>query len=100
MTTLKGVLTPMKKKVKEKTELEKEIEDTSSEEYESGLRTLERLEKIQSDRLSREKPKRKVDPNTVLSITGELVSMVLIMGYERLHVISTKAFSRIWRPKI
>lgn len=100
----------MKKKIKEKTELEKEIEcvekslrnleDTSSQEYESGLKTLERLEKIQSDRLSREKPKRKVDPNTVLSIAGELVSMGLIMGYERLHVLSTKAFSRIWRPKI
>ena len=96
-----------KKKDKRSTlekELEKQykvLETLSADEdtYEQRLKVIERLEALKNNR-KRAEDKRRVDPNTIISIVGELVGMGFIMNFERLHVLSTKAFGRLWRPRI
>ena len=85
-------------------ELEKQYKvletlDPSEDTYEQRLKMIERLEALRNNR-KRAEDKRRVDPNTVIGIVGELVGMGFIMNFERLHVLSTKAFSRLWRPRI
>lgn len=67
--------------------------DPVSDEFRTGLDNLKILQSM--------KPKsflEKVDPNVILSAASSLGGIVMIMKFERLNVIATKAFSLI--PKI
>lgn len=44
--------------------------------------------------------KTKVSPDTVAVIAGNLIGIALIMGYERGHVIVSKAFGMILRGRV
>lgn len=91
-----------------RTMLEKEIDrlvlilqdtDPDSPEYDRLVEELRKLYDIQA----KQKPvgeMKSIDPNTILVVLGGIAEIVLIMTYENLHVISTKAFGRILRPKI
>lgn len=60
--------------------------DGDSEEYATCLNRLERLYKL------REKHSRKgLDPNTLLLVGGNLLGILIIVGYERANVIGSKA---------
>ena len=67
-----------------------------STEYEETLLKIERLHKLR-DR--EQKSGIRVSPDTLILVLGNLVGIVLIMNYEKLDVISTKAISFI-RPKV
>lgn len=91
-----------------KTELEKEIEYVTealrklSVDDENYDKTLSQLDKLYNLR-GKEKPVREVkrlDPNTVAVIIGGLVELTIIVTHENFHVITTKAFSRMLRPRI
>lgn len=73
--------------------------DPDSPEYDGILEEVERLSEIQNkEKFGKER--KPIDPNTILVVLGGVAEIVLIMSYENLHVISTKAFGRILRPKI
>lgn len=59
--------------------------------YEETLEKIERLHKLRAH----EKDGFKVSPDTLVLVLGNLVGILLIMNYEKLDVISTKAFSFI-----
>lgn len=84
-----------KKTVKEKTGLEKAIDQLLSEmanfsgdddEYSKMADQLEKLYKLKDI----DKPDR-VDANTLALIAGNLAGIVLIVGYERANVVTSKA---------
>lgn len=87
---------------KSKTSLDKEIDklvlelethEPTSTEFGTIVERLSKLHKIQEDR----KPE-SINPNTVLTIGANLAGILMIINYEHLGVISTKAMSFI--PKI
>lgn len=91
-----------------RTALEKEMDrlstllrdtDPDSPEYTLLIDELTQLSEIQAKQKPVKEVKR-IDPNTVLVVLGGLAEIVLIMSYENLHVLSTKAFGRILRPRI
>lgn len=99
---------PRFKKKDKRTEIDKEIEDlektlrnmsVDDKDYDKVLNTLERLYALKGKK-NPIKEIKKLDPNTVAVIIGGLIEIGLIMSYENLHVISTKSFSRVIRPKI
>lgn len=61
--------------------------EPSSEEFKRIVDQLERLNKIASNNNAREK----VNPNGLIAVGGNLLGIGLIIGHERLHVITTKA---------
>ena len=76
------------------------IPDQTSDEYEKCRAQLGKLIDLDNRRnelkLKMSKP---IDQNTVLVCATEMIQTGLIMNYERLHVIASKAFGRIVRPK-
>lgn len=60
--------------------------EPDSDEYAKMNKQLKELH----ERLMAEKPK-PIDPNTILSITANLAGIILIVGHERAHVITSKA---------
>ena len=60
------------------------------------LRVLDGLKELSNVREA-DKAHRTVDANTVASIFGSLLSIGLVMHYEELHVIATKAWGLIGR---
>ena len=91
-----------------RTMLEREIDrviaelnllDPTSDRYQELEKSLDKLVSAQS-KLSSEKGREKLNPNTVLSVGGEMLVTLLILNYEKIGVISSKAFSRIWRGRV
>ena len=67
--------------------------DPNSDEY---AKLADQLVKIHA--LKPEKPKG-VSPDTKATIMANIAGIVLIVGHERAHVITTKAFSLIMKAK-
>ena len=65
-------------------------------EYQPTLDKIKELHKLLSEE---KKTGVRVTPDTVLLILGNLAGILLIMNYEKLDVMSTKAFSFI-KPKV
>lgn len=83
------------KKPSEPTQLEKEIErviayistlQPDSDEYKLVNKQLKELHAMQEA----EKPKQ-LDPNNILLASANIAGIVLIVGHERAHVITSKA---------
>lgn len=64
------------------------------EDYIARLDQLERLYKLKAQ----DKPER-VSRDTLAVIGGNLLGILIIVGHERMHAITSKAFSLINRPK-
>lgn len=65
-----------------------------SEEYQSLMTHLERLYEI--------KKQERTDPvsrDTIALIAGNLMGILIIVAYEQKHVLTSKGFSQILRPK-
>lgn len=70
--------------------------DACSENYQRMAESLERLCKARSY-----KKENLVDPNALMAIFGNLGGILLILNYEQLNVITTKALSFVMKsPKI
>jgi len=65
--------------------------DKASEEFETLLVKLERLQKIKSS----DKTITKISPETWLTVGAGLVTTLLIINAEHVGVITSKAFNRI-----
>lgn len=87
----------------EKTPLDEQIEavlaemdarGVYSEEYPKLMQLLERLHQIKTN--ERRDP---VSRDTIALIMGNLMGILLIVAYEQKHVMTSKGFSQIIRPK-
>jgi hypothetical protein len=65
------------------------------EAYPRMLTTLERLHALKTEH----KPKR-VSPDTVLIVVGNMLVTLVIIVYEQKHVFSNKAFNNQLKPKL
>jgi hypothetical protein len=66
-----------------------------SEEYKAVLTTLERLVRLQNE----EKTNR-VSPDTMAIVAANLASVVIVVGYERGHIIVSRALNFLLRTKL
>jgi Na+/phosphate symporter len=65
-----------------------------SDEYRKLMKSLERLTDIKK-KLRREP----VSRNTMILVAGNLLGILLIIAYEQTHVMTSKGFSHVIRPK-
>lgn len=88
---------------KKKTPLEKEIDklvleldshEPTSEKFGTVVERLSKLHKIQDDR----KPER-ISRNTVITASANILAIIMIIKYEDVNVITTKAMGFIPRIK-
>lgn len=70
-------------------------EEVGSEQHNRLMTALERCYKIKKDQTFD-----RVDANTKAAIIGNLAGIALILNYERVHVISTKALGFIVKSKV
>lgn len=66
----------------------------TSDQYPNLLQYLERLNKAKVE--ERRNP---VSPDTVAQIFGNLAGILLIVAYEQKHVMTSKGFSQLIRPR-
>lgn len=92
-----------KEKPRHQRELESELnraltrlraEMPNSEDYEKMLKLVERLH----DMMDEEKPD-VVSKNTLLTVGGNLLGIILVLKHERLNVITSKALSFVIRTR-
>lgn len=74
----------------EKCLVELQTKDPGTDEYAKTSAHLERLIKLKAEY----RPKR-VNPDTVAIVVGNLVGILIIVMYEETHVITSKAFNTI-----
>ena len=68
----------------------------STDEYWAIYNRLEALIKLRGTA----GPKFKVNPDVLLTVGGNLLGILLVLNYEKIGYISSKAFSMIVKPKI
>lgn len=47
-----------------------------------------------------ESTKQEIDPNVAITILANLVGIIFVLGYERFHVVSSKALGMVIRPRL
>lgn len=65
-----------------------------SEDYPTLMTYLERLNEVKA-----KKTPSPISRDTIVTVLGNLTGIVLIVAYEQKHVITSKAFPHIIRPK-
>lgn len=70
--------------------------DAHTEEHQTMLEHLERLYKLKTSH----KKSFAVSPDAVLAVAGNLAGIALILNYERLGVVTSKALSFVSKVKI
>lgn len=65
-----------------------------SDEYSDMLTQITRLHKLKEQPASK-----RVSPDTLVLVAGNLAGIVLILGYERAHVVTSKALSFVLKAK-
>lgn len=94
----------MKITIQKQSSLEKEIEeviirlsvmDKSSDEYTTVVENLEKLYKAKSYDSSSQ-----VSADTMALIAGNLLGLSLILGYERIGIITSKAINFVLRGRV
>ena len=66
----------------------------SSPEYRKMLVNLKGLEEIKT-----KSQRSRINPDTLAIIAGNLLGILLIVAYEQKHVMTSKGFSQILKPK-
>lgn len=69
--------------------------DADSEEFNTLNNQLEKLYKLKTTNKSF-----RVSPDTLAIIGGNLLGIALILGYERAHVVTSKALSFVMKTKV
>lgn len=67
-----------------------------SDEFTTAVENIEKLHQM----LSSDRKKFKVSPDTLLTVGANIAGIVMILGYERLHVVSSKALGFVLKTKI
>lgn len=68
-----------------------------SDEYTAAMKNIHLLNESLT---SHQKPKMKISGDTLLSVGGSLAGIVLILGYERAHVVASKALGFVLKTKV
>lgn len=97
---MKKLFTKKDKRTKLQKEIDVVLEDlstlrTDSKEYADMLNVLERLYKLRGE----EKPQR-MKPDTLLLVGGNLLGILLVLNYEKLDTITSKALSFALRGRV
>lgn len=88
----------------EREDLKKEIDETfkemkyfdkDSDEYQLLLKNLERLLKAQN-----EKSRSKISPDTIAVVVGNLAGILLILHYEKVNVITSRALGFVIKGRV
>lgn len=69
--------------------------DPATSEYNETLDAIDRLHKLHS----REKDGRRVSPDTLLLVLGNLAGILLILNYERIGIITSKALGFVLKSR-
>ncbi len=91
-------------KKKEQTELDKAIEervkilDSTVVDPEEDKKAIDNLKELADVKVQVEGQKHNINPNTIISALGSLVGIGLILNYEKLNVLTSKAITFV--PKI
>lgn len=94
------------KRTKLEVEIDRLLEDMSTDvdqtslDYLAKVEVLEKLEALENKRNGSKKERNKLDPNIVLGHVVETCLAFAIMNFEKVGVITTKAFGRLWRPRL
>lgn len=78
----------------DKVELEMDNTDVNSDEFQKLMTQLERLYDVKAN-----KRHDSVSADTLALVLGNLAGILLIVAYEQKHVITSKGFAQIIRPK-
>lgn len=70
------------------------IKDVDSETYSKVLRNIERLQDL------KRKDRKSLDPNSCLVVAGNLIGILLILGYEQKDFIRSKALGFVLRGRV
>lgn len=73
---------------------EMQTQGVTSEEYPKLLRYLEQLNDMRKDE---RRPPLSID--TIVTVAGNLLGILLIVAYEQKHVMTSKGLSQLIRPK-
>lgn len=73
---------------------EMDLTAPDSEEYPKLLASLERLKKIKA-----EERKDRISRDTLAIVIGNLLGILLIVAYEHSHVITSRAYNNVIRPR-
>jgi len=96
------------KKKNEKTNLEKEIDrlsetlsytDMDTDEYDDIVSKIERLTSIKEKLEKAKVNEDKVSKDTLAVVAGNLLGIALILGYERINIITSKALNFVIRGR-
>lgn len=68
--------------------------DPDTEEYQNALDKLERLAKINENN-----QRSKVSADTIAIVAGNLLGILIVVGYERGHVLTTRMKDFVLKPK-
>ena len=63
-------------------------------EYREAIEYLDRLMKMRT-----EERRNRISPDTILIVAGNLLGILIIVGYERGHVMTSKAMTFVVKPK-
>ena len=67
--------------------------DPYSEEYQESLESLERLEKLKAG-----EGRKRISMDTLAQVGGNILAVLIIVSYERGHVMVSKAKDYVMRP--
>lgn len=67
--------------------------DLETDEYKVAIDNLERLMKMRT-----EERRNRISPDTILIVAGNLLGILIMVGYERTHVMTSKAMTFVVRP--
>lgn len=68
--------------------------DPESPEFATNLTNLERLTNLKA-----EESKRRVSPDTMAIVAGNLLGILIVIKYEQFHVVTSKAMGMLLRTK-
>ena len=70
--------------------------ESDSDEY---LELLDRLQRLYAIRQNENKPRKSISPDTALTVAGNLAGIALIVNYEKLNVVTSKAMNLLLKVK-
>lgn len=68
--------------------------DSASQEYSNIIKQIEVLYKLDKE------VKFVIDPNTALVVGANILGILMILGYERAHVVTSKALSFVIKGRV
>lgn len=75
--------------------VEMDVDGPDSEKYKTRLGHLERLITLRA-----EERKTRIDPNTMALVVGNILGILIIVGYERGHVMTSKGLGFVFKNRI